>query len=76
MRKGQDLTEITAAVLQSVSHVIARESPDVIVVQGDTTTTFAAALSAFFSRSRWLTWRPDCGPGTAPSHFPKRSTAA
>ena len=48
MRKGEELAGITAAILQAVGPVIGLEAPDVVVVQGDTTTTFAAALSAFY----------------------------
>ena len=50
MRPGQDLSSVTCAILQALQPVIDRERPDVVVVQGDTTTTFAAALAAFYSR--------------------------
>jgi UDP-N-acetylglucosamine 2-epimerase (non-hydrolysing) len=50
MRPGQDLFAVTGAILQSLRRVIDEEKPDVIVVQGDTTTTFSAALAAFYLR--------------------------
>jgi UDP-N-acetylglucosamine 2-epimerase (non-hydrolysing) len=48
MRPGQTLAEVTARVLLGVAPVIAAERPAVVAVQGDTTTTFAAALAAFY----------------------------
>lgn len=50
MRPGQDLTDLTARVLLGVRDVLAVEKPDVVLVHGDTTTTFAAALAAFYAR--------------------------
>jgi len=50
MRPGQDLYSITNEVLQSVQHVYRDERPDVVLVHGDTTTTFAASLAAFYQR--------------------------
>ncbi|MCW5666903.1 MAG: UDP-N-acetylglucosamine 2-epimerase (non-hydrolyzing) [Piscinibacter sp.] len=50
MRPGQDLTSITADILHSLKPVLAQERPDVVLVHGDTTTTFAATLSAFYQR--------------------------
>ncbi|MBI1813386.1 MAG: UDP-N-acetylglucosamine 2-epimerase (non-hydrolyzing) [Deltaproteobacteria bacterium] len=50
MRAGQDLTDITAAVLSGIRDVLADERPDLVVVQGDTTTTMAVALGAFYAR--------------------------
>lgn len=50
MRADQDLAHITQAVLVGVSAVLAEERPDRILVHGDTTTTFAAALAGFYAK--------------------------
>jgi UDP-N-acetylglucosamine 2-epimerase (non-hydrolysing) len=50
MRAGQSLTDITARVLEGLGEVIKVCRPDIILVHGDTTTTFAAALAAFYAR--------------------------
>jgi UDP-N-acetylglucosamine 2-epimerase len=50
MRAGQGLTYITTAVLERIAAVYADLRPDRILVQGDTTTTFAAALAAFYAK--------------------------
>ena len=50
MRAGQSLTDITARVLAGLGEVIEACRPDIILVHGDTTTTFAAALAAFYAR--------------------------
>jgi UDP-N-acetylglucosamine 2-epimerase (non-hydrolysing) len=50
MRPGQDLYSITSEILQSVRGVYEQEKPDVVLVHGDTTTTFAATLAAFYQR--------------------------
>lgn len=50
MRPDQRLADVTAAVLQGVSHVVELEKPDVVLVQGDTTTTTSAALAAFYAK--------------------------
>lgn len=49
MRHGQDLTHITAAVLEGLKSVFKSESPDLILVHGDTTTSTAAALAGFYA---------------------------
>ncbi len=46
----QTLPEITQRVLLGITEVIQRVRPDALVVQGDTTTTFAAALAAFYEK--------------------------
>ena len=48
MKQGQTLSDITSRVLQELSAIIQKEKPDIILVHGDTTTTFAGALSAFY----------------------------
>jgi len=50
MRPNQDLDRVTAAVLDGVGRVINHAKPDWILVQGDTTTAFAAALAAFYRK--------------------------
>lgn len=50
MRPGQDLTDITANVLTSMRGVLREMKPDRVLVHGDTTTTFAAGLAAFYER--------------------------
>jgi len=49
MRAGQGLTYVTTAVLERLAEVLEQARPDRILVQGDTTTTFAAALAAFYA---------------------------
>jgi UDP-N-acetylglucosamine 2-epimerase (non-hydrolysing) len=50
MRPGQDLYSITSEVLQATRQVYEAEQPDMVLVHGDTTTTFAASLAAFYQR--------------------------
>ena len=48
MKAGQDLFDITGEVLKGMRRVLKEEQPDIVLVHGDTTTAFAAALSAFY----------------------------
>ncbi len=48
MRPGQDLFDLTAAILVKMRDVLRKTRPDAVLVQGDTTTTFASALAAFY----------------------------
>lgn len=50
MKPGQDLTDITTGVLQGLKTVFAEWRPDVVLVHGDTSTTFGASLAAFYQR--------------------------
>ncbi len=50
MKTGQSLTDVTIEVLKKVGDIISLERPDFVLVQGDTTTTFAASLAAFYQK--------------------------
>lgn len=50
MRANQQLDELTAQVIVRVSRLLREIRPDVVIVQGDTTTTFASAMAAFYLR--------------------------
>lgn len=50
MKEKQDLYDITSAVLNNLKQILKNINPDIVLVHGDTTTTFAAALAAFYCR--------------------------
>lgn len=50
MEKNQTLSSLTEKILNRMSETIEREKPDIVLVHGDTTTAFAASLSAFYHR--------------------------
>lgn len=50
MRPGQDLTDITAQVLQGMRDVFTQWQPDAVLVHGDTTTSLATSLAAYYHR--------------------------
>ena len=49
MRQGQTLSDITARVLQGLEGVLRQAKPHIVLVHGDTTTTFAGALAAYYA---------------------------
>ena len=50
MKQGQDLYDVTARVLMGMRDILKKELPDVVLVHGDTTTSVAAALAAFYQQ--------------------------
>ena len=50
MKPGQGLTEVTAAVLVGLKPVLEEFKPDLLLVHGDTTTTLAASLAAYYQQ--------------------------
>lgn len=50
MKERQTLFDITVNVLRGMEDILKREQPDMVLVQGDTSTTFAAALACFYCR--------------------------
>lgn len=50
MKQGQTLAEVTTRALTGLEEVIKKEMPDIVLVHGDTTTTFAGALAAFYNQ--------------------------
>lgn len=50
MKKRQTLTQITTLVLTKLEKIIIKEKPDLILVHGDTTTTLAASLAAYYQK--------------------------
>lgn len=52
MKKEQTLFDITTAILNKMKRVLEEEKPDIVLVHGDTTTTFSAALACYYKRIR------------------------
>lgn len=50
MRPGQDLTDVTVAILAGLKSVFLNYKPDVVLVHGDTSTTLAASLAAYYQK--------------------------
>ena len=50
MKSKQTLTSITAGVLEGLDEILEEAKPDIVLVHGDTTTTFAGALAAFYKQ--------------------------
>ncbi len=52
MKPNQTISQITSNVLMGLEEVFKKEKPDIVLVHGDTTTTFAASLAAFYQQIR------------------------
>lgn len=52
MQSGQTLSDITSRVMKGIEGVIAEAKPDIVLVHGDTTTTFAGALASFYCQTK------------------------
>lgn len=50
MTENQSLDQLTSRIIEKVSDILRNEKPDIVVVQGDTTTTFGASLAAFYEK--------------------------
>lgn len=68
METKQSLTGITTKVLEGLEEVFEREKPDLILVHGDTTTTFAGALAAFYKQIK--VGHVEAGLRTFDKYFP------
>lgn len=52
MKQGQTLSQITTRVIEGLEDVIKKADPDIVLVHGDTTTTFAGAIAAFYAQKK------------------------
>ena len=52
MQSGQTLSDITSRVMKGIENVITEAKPDIVLVHGDTTTTFAGALASFYCQTK------------------------
>ena len=50
MKPGQDLTDVTTGILQGLKPILAEFKPDIVLVHGDTATTFATSLAAYYQQ--------------------------
>ena len=50
MKPGQDLTDVSTAILQGMKNVFSDFKPDMVLVHGDTATTFATSLAAYYQQ--------------------------
>lgn len=68
MKSKQSLTSITASVLTGLEKIFDQEKPELVLVHGDTTTTFAASLAAFYKKIK--VGHVEAGLRTFDKYFP------
>jgi UDP-N-acetylglucosamine 2-epimerase (non-hydrolysing) len=71
MRPGQTLFDITAGALTGIEPVLEKTAPDVVLVQGDTTTAFAGALAAYYKKIKIAHVEAGLRSGNKYSPFPE-----
>ena len=73
MKSGQSLYDITSRVLCRLESVLQTEKPDYVLVHGDTTTTFTAALAAFYQQIKVAHVEAGLRTGNLASPFPEEA---
>ncbi len=76
MRPQQDLAYVMSASVHGLAQFFARDRPDWVVVQGDTTTTFAGALAAFYHQVRVAHVEAGLRTGNRRAPFPEEANRA
>ncbi len=71
VQPGQTLADVTTRALRGLADLITNDRPDIVVVQGDTTTTFAGALAAFYADVPVVHVEAGLRTGNARSPFPE-----
>ena len=65
MQERQTLADVTINVLQGLERIIRDAKPDIVLVHGDTTTTFAGSLPLSITRRMWGMWKRAFAPLTS-----------
>ena len=68
MKKNQTLSDVTADVLKGIEAIFLKEQPNIVLVHGDTTTSFSAALAAYYHQIP--IGHVEAGLRTYDKHFP------
>jgi UDP-N-acetylglucosamine 2-epimerase (non-hydrolysing) len=73
MRPGQTLSQLTARLIERIDDTLVEHQPDIVIVQGDTTTVFCAALASFYRRIPVAQVEAGLRTGTIASPFPEEA---
>ena len=73
MKPNQTISQITSNVIMGLEEVYQKERPDIVLVHGDTTTTFAASLSAFYQQIKVGHVEAGLRTGDKYSPYPRRN---